>query len=202
MVKEVQKVYKSQGVDVSDKHIEVIVRRMISKMKVLDGGDTNLVAGLSVTLNEFAAANKPVLLTGGVPATGLPIMLGITKASLETDSFLSAASFQETTRVLTDAAIRGKVDHLRGLKENVIIGKLIPAGTGAKQYSDVKFELEKEFIEDDASEALEDKLMSDDVTDEVTSTDVIDTNETENNDDSVNEDIDLNINEEEETTEE
>ena len=173
---------------------------MISKMKVLDGGDTNLVAGLSVTLNEFAAANKPVLLTGGVPATGLPIMLGITKASLETDSFLSAASFQETTRVLTDAAIRGKVDHLRGLKENVIIGKLIPAGTGAKQYSDVKFELEKEFIEDDASEALEDKLMSDDVTDEVTSTDVIDTNETENNDDSVNEDIDLNINEEEETT--
>ena len=129
-------------------------------------------------------------------------MLGITKASLETDSFLSAASFQETTRVLTDAAIRGKVDHLRGLKENVIIGKLIPAGTGAKQYSDVKFELEKEFIEDDASEALEDKLMSDDVTDEVTSTDVIDTNETENNDDSVNEDIDLNINEEEETTEE
>ena len=175
---------------------------MISKMKVLDGGDTNLVAGLSVTLNEFAAANKPVLLTGGVPATGLPIMLGITKASLETDSFLSAASFQETTRVLTDAAIRGKVDHLRGLKENVIIGKLIPAGTGAKQYSDVKFELEKEFIEDDASEALEDKLMSDDVTDEVTSTDVIDTNETENNDDSVNEDIDLNINDEEETTEE
>ena len=175
---------------------------MISKMKVLDGGDTNLVAGLSVTLNEFAAANKPVLLTGGIPATGLPIMLGITKASLETDSFLSAASFQETTRVLTDAAIRGKVDHLRGLKENVIIGKLIPAGTGAKQYSDVKFELEKEFIEDDASEALEDKLMSDDATDEVTSTDLINTNETESFDDSVNEDIDLNINDEEETTEE
>ena len=129
-------------------------------------------------------------------------MLGITKASLETDSFLSAASFQETTRVLTDAAIRGKVDHLRGLKENVIIGKLIPAGTGAKQYSDVKFELEKEFIEDDASEALEDKLMSDDATDEVTSTDLINTNETESFDDSVNEDIDLNINDEEETTEE
>ena len=202
IVKEVQKVYKSQGVDVSDKHIEVIVRRMISKMKVLDGGDTNLVAGLSVTLNEFAAANKPVLLTGGIPATGLPIMLGITKASLETDSFLSAASFQETTRVLTDAAIRGKVDHLRGLKENVIIGKLIPAGTGAKQYSDVKFELEKEFIEDDASEALEDKLMSDDTTDEVKNSDTNNIALEENTDTSANEDIDLNITDEEETTEE
>ena len=174
---------------------------MISKMKVLDGGDTNLVAGLSVTLNEFAAANKPVLLTGGIPATGLPIMLGITKASLETDSFLSAASFQETTRVLTDAAIRGKVDHLRGLKENVIIGKLIPAGTGAKQYSDVKFELEKEFIEDDASEALEDKLMSDDVTDEVTTNNNSDT-ALEDTDISANDDIDLNIADDEETTEE
>ena len=202
IVKEVQKVYKSQGVDVSDKHIEVIVRRMISKMKVLDGGDTNLVAGLSVTLNEFAAANKPVLLTGGIPATGLPIMLGITKASLETDSFLSAASFQETTRVLTDAAIRGKVDHLRGLKENVIIGKLIPAGTGAKQYSDVKFELEKEFIEDDASEALEDKLMSDDTTDEVKNSDTNNIALEENTGTSANEDIDLNITDEEETTEE
>ena len=128
-------------------------------------------------------------------------MLGITKASLETDSFLSAASFQETTRVLTDAAIRGKVDHLRGLKENVIIGKLIPAGTGAKQYSDVKFELEKEFIEDDASEALEDKLMSDDVTDEVTTNNNSDT-ALEDTDISANDDIDLNIADDEETTEE
>ena len=129
-------------------------------------------------------------------------MLGITKASLETDSFLSAASFQETTRVLTDAAIRGKVDHLRGLKENVIIGKLIPAGTGAKQYSDVKFELEKEFIEDDASEALEDKLMSDDTTDEVKNSDTNNVALEENTDTSANEDIDLNITDEEETTEE
>ncbi len=161
IVKEIQKVYKSQGVDVSDKHIEVIVRRMISKMKIVDGGDTDLVAGLSVTLNEFANANKPVLLSGGVPATGLPVMLGITKASLETDSFLSAASFQETTRVLTDAAIKGKVDNLRGLKENVIIGKLIPAGTGARQYSDIQMILEKEFMSDDAQEMLEEKLMSD-----------------------------------------
>ena len=159
IVKEIQHVYKSQGVDVSDKHIEVIVRRMINKMKVVDAGDTNLVAGLAVTLREFADANKAVLLSGGVPAKGLPIMLGITKASLETDSFLSAASFQETTRVLTDAAIKGKIDHLRGLKENVIIGKLIPAGTGAKQYSDIEMILEKEFMSDDASEFLEEHLM-------------------------------------------
>ena len=124
------------------------------------------------------------------------------KHHLETDSFLSAASFQETTRVLTDAAIRGKVDHLRGLKENVIIGKLIPAGTGAKQYSDVKFELEKEFIEDDASEALEDKLMSDDTSDEVKNSDTNNIALEENTDTSANEDIDLNITDEEETTEE
>ena len=159
IVKEIQKVYKSQGVDVSDKHVEVIVRRMISKIKILDGGDTELVPGLSISLRDFAEANKPVLLSGGVPATGLPIMLGITKASLETDSFLSAASFQETTRVLTDAAIKGKTDMLRGLKENVIIGKLIPAGTGAREYSDVGIELQKEFMSDDAQEMLEEKLM-------------------------------------------
>jgi DNA-directed RNA polymerase subunit beta' len=159
IVKEIQKVYKSQGVDVSDKHVEVIVRRMISKIKILDGGDTGLVPGLSINLREFAETNKPVLLNGGVPATGLPVMLGITKASLETDSFLSAASFQETTRVLTDAAIKGKTDMLRGLKENVIIGKLIPAGTGAKEYSDVGMELQKEFLSDDAQEILEEQLM-------------------------------------------
>ena len=164
IVKEIQNVYKSQGVDVSDKHIEIIVRRMISKIKVLDGGDTNLVPGLSVTLRDFAEANKPVLLEGKVPATGSPIMLGITKASLETDSFLSAASFQETTRVLTDAAIKGKVDMLRGLKENVIIGKLIPAGTGAREYSDVGIELQKEFLSDDASEILEDQLLDEEET--------------------------------------
>ena len=164
IVKEIQKVYKSQGVDVSDKHIEVIVKRMVSKVKVLDGGDTNLVPGLTVSLREFAETNKPILLEGKVPATGLPIMLGITKASLETDSFLSAASFQETTRVLTEAAIKGKVDMLRGLKENVIIGKLIPAGTGAREYSDVGIELQKEFLSDDASEILEEQLMSDETT--------------------------------------
>ena len=159
IVKEIQSVYKSQGVDVSDKHIEVIVKRMVNKMKIIDSGDTNLVTGLSVSLNEFRETNKPVVLSGGVPAKGIPVMLGITKASLETDSFLSAASFQETTRVLTDAAIKGKIDYLRGLKENVIIGKLIPAGTGAKQYSDIQMILEKEFMNDDASEFLEEHLM-------------------------------------------
>ena len=177
IVKEIQKVYKSQGVDVSDKHIEIIAKRMISKVKVLDSGDTNLVAGLSVSLREFADTNKPVLLEGKVPATGLPIMLGITKASLETDSFLSAASFQETTRVLTESAIKGKVDMLRGLKENVIIGKLIPAGTGAREYSDVGIELQKEFLSDDASEILEEQLMSEDDSDEVEA--IADTKEVE-----------------------
>ena len=160
ILKEIQNVYKLQGVDISDKHIEIIVKRMINKIRIVDAGDTDFVEGLTISLREFADRNKPVILEGKVPATGRPIMLGITKSSLETDSFLSAASFQETTRVLTDAAIRGKVDYLRGLKENVIIGKLIPAGTGAKQYSDIDLLLEKEFMEEaDASEFLEDKLM-------------------------------------------
>ena len=162
ILKEIQKVYKSQGVDISDKHIEVIVRRMISKMKIVDGGDTGLVEGLSVSIHDFNAANKPVILNGGVPATGRPVMLGITKSSLETDSWLSAASFQETTRVLTEAAIKGKTDELIGLKENVIIGKLIPAGTGAKQYSNIEMMLEKEFMSDEPSEFLEEQLIDDD----------------------------------------
>ena len=159
ILKEVQKVYKLQGVDISDKHIEIIVKRMINKVKIIDSGDTNFVDGLTVSLREFTEGNKPVILAGKVPAKGNPIMLGITKSSLETDSFLSAASFQETTRVLTDAAIRGKVDSLHGLKENVIIGKLIPAGTGYKQYSDIKIQLEKDILTDDANEVLEEKLM-------------------------------------------
>ena len=159
ILKEVQKVYKLQGVDISDKHIEIIVKRMINKVRITDAGDTDFVEGLTVSLREFTEGNKPVILEGKVPAKGNPIMLGITKSSLETDSFLSAASFQETTRVLTDAAIHGKVDYLQGLKENVIIGKLIPAGTGYKQYSDIKIKLEKDIIDDDASEALEEKLM-------------------------------------------
>ena len=155
---EVQKVYKSQGVDVSDKHIEILARRMIARIKIVDGGETQLVSGKLVSMHEFTRINKEAIIEGKKPATGRPIMLGITKASLETDSFLSAASFQETTRILTDAAIKGKIDHLTGLKENVIIGKLIPAGTGSKFYSNVKYSLESEQVENDALDVLEEQL--------------------------------------------
>ena len=161
ILREIQKVFKSQGVDIADKHIEVIASRMINKMRITDAGDTDLVAGLSVSIRKFVAKNKPVILEGKVPATGYPIILGITKSSLETDSFLSAASFQETTRVLTDAAIKGKVDELKGLKENVILGKLIPAGTGAKGYSDIEIELSKEYMGDEPSEVLEEEFIDD-----------------------------------------
>ena len=131
---------------------------MINKIKIIDGGDSEFVEGLTVSLREFADGNKPVILNGGVPATGRPIMLGITKSALETDSFLSAASFQETTRVLTDASIKGKIDKLQGLKENVIIGKLIPAGTGARQYRDVDYELKRQLVSEPI-DALEEELM-------------------------------------------
>ena len=166
ILKEIQKVYKSQGVDVSDKHIETVVKRMITKVRIVDAGDTNLIEGLCVPIREFAEINKPIILKGGVPATGKPVMLGITKASLETDSFLSAASFQETTRILTDAATRGKVDMLNGLKENVILGKLIPAGTGAKQYNNIEVMLKKQLLDDDAAEILEENFLTDDKNDE------------------------------------
>ena len=175
ILKEIQAVYKLQGVDINDKHVEIIVKRMINKVRIVDAGDTEFVEGLSVSLHDFTEGNKPVILRGGVPATGRPIMLGITKSSLETDSYLSAASFQETTRVLTDAAIKGKVDYLRGLKENVIIGKLIPAGTGAREYSDIDLYLEKEFMDDDASEFLEDKFLEEEeITDEIENNNVLD----------------------------
>ncbi len=130
IIDEVQKVYRQQGVNTNDKHIEVICRQMLRKVAIQYPGDTDLLEGDTVERFEFTTKNDSVLAQGGEPATALPMLLGITKASLETDSFLSAASFQETTRVLTEAAINGKVDHLRGLKENVIIGKLIPAGSG------------------------------------------------------------------------
>ena len=162
ILKEIQSVYKLQGVDINDKHVELIVKRMINKVRIVDAGDTDFVEGLTVSLREFAEGNKPIILNGGVPAKGNPIMLGITKSSLETESFLSAASFQETTRVLTDAAMRGKVDNLVGLKENVIIGKLIPAGTGARQYSDIELDLEKELMEDEPSEVLEEQFLGKD----------------------------------------
>ena len=161
ILREIQKVYKSQGVDISDKHIEIIASRMINKVRISDPGDTDFVEGLTISLRRFTEKNKPYILEGKVPAKARPILLGITKSSLETDSFLSAASFQETTRVLTDAAIRGKVDELRGLKENVIIGKLIPAGTGAKQYSDIDLILKKEYMSDEPSEMLEQQFLDD-----------------------------------------
>ena len=159
IVQEVQKVYRSQGVDISDKHIEIIVRKMISRMRIVDAGDTNLLVGKVVSVNKFTDENKKVILQGKKPATARPLMLGITKASLETDSFLSAASFQETTRILTDAAIKGKVDKLEGLKENVIIGKLIPAGTGVKKYRNTEFTLEKEFLDEEPLDILEEELL-------------------------------------------
>ena len=158
ILKEVQKVYCSQGVGISDKHIEIIARRMISRIRIVDEGDSNLLLGTLVSLSKFTETNKELILNGKTPATGRPVLLGITKASLETDSFLSAASFQETTRILTDAAIKGKVDKLQGLKENVIIGKLIPAGTGAKKYSDVSFDLESDFSDDEPLDVLEEKF--------------------------------------------
>ncbi|MDR1605846.1 MAG: DNA-directed RNA polymerase subunit beta' [Streptococcaceae bacterium] len=138
LLAEVQKVYRSQGVEIGDKHIEVMVRQMLRKVRVMDAGDTDLLPGTLMDIADFEDANQEILFAGGVPATSRPVLMGITKASLETNSFLSAASFQETTRVLTDAAIRGKKDPLLGLKENVIIGKIIPAGTGMARYRDLE----------------------------------------------------------------
>ena len=159
ILSETQKVYSSQGVDISDKHIEVIAKRMISKIKIINSGDSLFLPGTMVNINKFTSVNKELIVSGKRPATGKPVLLGITKASLETDSFLSAASFQETTRILTDAAIHGKVDHLNGLKENVIIGKLIPAGTGAKKYRKTDYDLKVDMLKDEPLEALEQELM-------------------------------------------
>ena len=139
-----QKVYSMQGVEIGDKHVEVMVRQMLRKIRVTDSGDTDVLPGSLIEVHHFDAANEKVLENGGQPAVGHPVILGITKASLETDSFLSAASFQETTRVLTDAAIKGKKDELLGLKENVIIGKLVPAGTGMQRFRNLELEVKDE----------------------------------------------------------
>jgi DNA-directed RNA polymerase subunit beta' len=130
ILKEIKKVYKLQGDEISDKHIEVIIRQMLRKVLVIEGGDTNLLPGMRVNISDFTKINQSVLVNGGRPAVARPMVLGITKASLETDSFLASASFQETNRMLTDAVIKGKYDYLKGLNENVIVGRLIPAGTG------------------------------------------------------------------------
>lgn len=159
ILKEVQHTYRSQGVDIADKHVEIIARRMISRIRIIEGGDTRLLPGSLVNFREFTDSNKEAVIQGKKPALGKPILLGITKAALETDSFLSAASFQETTRILTDAAIKGKVDGLEGLKENVIIGKLIPAGTGSKVYRNVDFDLASQFIDEEPLDKLEDEFM-------------------------------------------
>ena len=166
MLREVQRVYRLQGVDISDKHIEVLVRQMLKKIRVEENGDSDFLPGTLVDVLEFEEVNERLEKEGKTPAEGKQVMLGITKASLATDSFLSAASFQETTKVLTEAAIKGKVDHLVGLKENVIIGKLIPAGTGLKHYGDIKLDTGipentdyvEEIAEDDDIVPVEDEL--------------------------------------------
>jgi DNA-directed RNA polymerase subunit beta' len=165
MLREVQRVYRLQGVEINDKHIEVIVRQMLKKIKIEDSGDTNFLAGTSVDVLDFNEVNEELIAEGKKPAEGTQVMLGITKASLATNSFLSAASFQETTKVLTEAAINGKVDPLVGLKENVLIGKLIPAGTGMKVYQDVKLDTDNRKIikvseeEDELEEALDEEVI-------------------------------------------
>ncbi len=138
MVNEVQEVYRLQGVEIADKHIEIIVRQMLRKVKITEPGDTALLWGDQVDRLTFEKENAAVEEKGGKPAEAVPVLLGITKASLETDSFISAASFQDTTRVLTEAATLGRIDHLRGFKENVIMGHLIPAGTGFPAHRDIK----------------------------------------------------------------
>ena len=164
MIQEVQRVYRLQGVEINDKHIEVIVRQMLKKIRIEERGDSEFLPGTMADVLEFTEVNEQLQAEGKEPATGEQIMLGITKASLATDSFLSAASFQETTKVLTEAAIKGKVDHLIGLKENVIIGKHIPAGTGMRKYRDVKLSTELELddeIDFDEELVLDEELVFD-----------------------------------------
>ncbi len=180
MLREVQRVYRLQGVEINDKHIEIIVRQMLKKIHVEESGDSGLLPGINMDILEFMDMNEKLEAEGKAPATGKQIMLGITKASLATDSFLSAASFQETTKVLTEAAICGKTDHLRGLKENVLIGKLIPAGTGMKRYRNVKLDTEggQPAISDDDPAVLDirdeiDEELPDEISDFVGSEEVI-----------------------------
>ena len=162
MLREVQRVYRLQGVEISDKHIEVLVRQMLKKIRIEENGDTEFLPGTLVDVLEFEEVNEKLEKEGKTPAEGKQVMLGITKASLATESFLSAASFQETTKVLTEAAIKGKVDHLVGLKENVIIGKLIPAGTGLKRYRDIQLDTGMPDEETEPEEEIADEVEVDD----------------------------------------
>jgi DNA-directed RNA polymerase subunit beta' len=154
-VDEVQEVYRLQGVRINDKHIEVIVRQMLERVKIADLGDTDFILEEHVEKRRFEEVNKEVVARGGTPAVAKPLLLGITKASLSTESFISAASFQETTKVLTEASIAGKVDHLKGLKENVIMGRIVPAGTGMNKYRTARIALESEEV-DEELELVED----------------------------------------------
>ena len=193
MLREVQRVYRLQGVEINDKHIEVIVRQMMKKIRIEDNGDTELLPGTMVDILDFEDINEEMIAQGKEPAEGKQVMLGITKASLATNSFLSAASFQETTKVLTEAAIKGKVDPLIGLKENVIIGKLIPAGTGMKRYRNVKLDTgEDEYEMEDDDLMLDETEMSEEQT-EITSKETTADAETaaaENADENVADDFD------------
>ncbi|RHP47896.1 MULTISPECIES: DNA-directed RNA polymerase subunit beta' [unclassified Clostridium] len=162
MIQEVQRVYRLQGVEINDKHVEMIVRQMLKKIRIEESGDSDVLPGVSMDVLDFNEMNEALIAEGKQPAEGKQVMLGITKASLATDSFLSAASFQETTKVLTEAAINGKVDHLIGLKENVIIGKLIPAGTGMKRYRSVKLNTDAEPEDEIALEDDDEILLSGD----------------------------------------
>ena len=181
MIQEVQRVYRLQGVEINDKHVEMIVRQMLKKVKVEESGDSDVLPGTSMDVLEFNDMNERLIAEGKKPAEGKQVMLGITKASLATDSFLSAASFQETTKVLTEAAINGKVDHLIGLKENVLIGKLIPAGTGMKRYRSVKLDTDMGAEEESVSEEEENIPMTEDVNDmgEISEADEVILNEDE-----------------------
>jgi DNA-directed RNA polymerase subunit beta' len=149
LLNEIQEVYRLQGVKINDKHIGVIVRQMLQKVRITDAGETALLEGENVDRTEFRETNQRSIVAGDKPARAEPLLLGITKASLTTESFISAASFQETTRVLTDAAVRGARDDLKGLKENIIIGHLIPAGTGIHRYQEVEFMVEQAFYDEE-----------------------------------------------------
>ncbi len=184
MIQEVQRVYRLQGVEINDKHIEVIVRQMLRKIRIEESGDSEFLSGTSVDVLDFNEINEKLIAEGKTPAEGKQVMLGITKASLATNSFLSAASFQETTKVLTEAAINGKVDPLIGLKENVLIGKLIPAGTGMKRYRSVKLDTDMAMAEmEEELEELDDEMM-DETMDDITIVD-------EDEDINVDEDVEV-----------
>ena len=210
LLQEVQRVYRLQGVEINDKHIEMIVRQMLKKIRIEDNGDSDFLPGTLVDILEYEDMNEQLIAEGKTPADGKQVLLGITKASLATNSFLSAASFQETTKVLTEAAIKGKIDPLIGLKENVIIGKLIPAGTGMKRYRDVRLNTElkendsltvSEEDEEEKHELPKEELFEEEETfedeEDMESEDYLDEDEDMDYEDEVYED-DLNLDEDEE----